>query len=269
MAPIPPAEQCCCSCDLPKGVQIISSYTVIVGTFSMLSLVMRGPADRPEESVTAQAVDSLETVYHSLALFAGLKGLMGIMFLDPRRLRLLLTYHIVELLVKTIVLVFREAEACEELRRIQNLHHNSARRMTCENARLFLFLEYTFHTVLFTYFVYIIWSLIVRLEGGEFGPRRTAFDLDQELADRAVLAEPWLFLGPADSQNSALLQRATITGGHVPNSHASGAGGAGFGAGGRQGGAPRPFSGAPRNLNEQGAEASASEPFQGTPHRLE
>jgi len=255
--PPAPAEHCCGACPLLQGVQIIASYTVVVGTFSLLSLLMKGPQDEPIQSETVQAVEFVEMLFHALAFCAGLKGLIGVMFRDPRRLRVLFFYHIGELLVKGIAFIFREAEACVELKKLQRLH-SSAKKMDCQSARIAFLLEFSIHAVLFSYFAYVIWSLITRLESGELGLRTTGLDLEQELADRAVLADPWLFMGAGDT--SALLQTrpplsTPLTGGGA-NSR-------------QQGGAPRPFSGAPRNLNERDGQPAPNEPFQGTPHRLE
>lgn len=257
----PPAEHCCCACPLLQGVQIIASYTVVVGTYNLLSLLMRGPADEPAQSESLQVVSFLETVYHTLAFFAGLKGLIGIMFRDSRRLRVLFLYNIGDLLVKSVTLIFREAEACDELRKRHSLHPTAV-PMNCETARVLVMTEYVIHTALFAYFVYVIWSLITRLESGELGLRR-GMDMDQELADRAVLVDPWLFIGAGDASNS-LMSRAPL----VPGAPQAGAGERGAAAG-RGGGVPRPFSGAPRNLDERGQQPASSEPFQGTAHRLE
>mmetsp|Transcript_40052 Transcript_40052/g.101737 ORF Transcript_40052/g.101737 Transcript_40052/m.101737 type:complete len:261 (+) Transcript_40052:105-887(+) len=259
--PLQPAENCCGACPLLQGVQIIASYTVVVGTFSLLSLLMKWPADKPVASESMQVVEFLETVYHTLAFFAGLKGLIGVMFRDSRRLRVLFLYHLGELIVKGIAVIVMEAEACEELRRLQRLH-KTAENADCQKARIELFLEFCIHGALFSYFAYVIWSLVSRLESGELGRRGGLGDLDQELADRGVLADPWLFMGSSDTQH-ALLQRAPLT-----STLTEGAGSRG---GGRSAGsgAPRPFSGAPRNLNERGEQPSPNEPFQGTPHRLD
>jgi len=252
--PLQPAESCCGACPLLQGVQIIASYTVVVGTFSLLSLLMKGPADKPVASESMQVVEFLERVYHTLAFFAGLKGLIGVMFRDSRRLRVLFLYHLGELIVKGIAVILREAEACEELRRLQRLH-KTAENVDCQTAQIGLLLEFCIHGALFSYFAYVIWSLVSRLESGELGRRGGLGELDQELAERGVLADPWLFMGSGD----ALLQRAPLT-----STLTEGAGGRGAGSG-----APRPFSGVPRNLNERGEQPSPNEPFQGTPHRLE
>mmetsp|Transcript_77346 Transcript_77346/g.195321 ORF Transcript_77346/g.195321 Transcript_77346/m.195321 type:complete len:217 (-) Transcript_77346:170-820(-) len=216
---------------------------------------MRGPAEKPIQSETVQAVEFLKDVFLTLAFFAGLKGLIGVMFRDPRRLRVLFFYHVGELFVKGIAFIFREAEACVELKKLQRLH-SSAKKMDCQSARFFFLLEFSIHAVLFSYFAYVIWSLVTRLESGELGLRRTGLDLEQELADRAVLADPWLFMGTGDA--SALLQNRPPLSTPLTGANSR-----------QQGGAPRPFSGAPRNLNERGGEPAPNEPFQGTPHRLE
>jgi len=252
MAPRP-AENCCGFCPLPQGVQIIASYIVVVGMFSFLSLFMHSPskAGQPESLAIVQGC---QTVVHTFALFAGFKGLVGIMLNDPGRLRSLLRYQVAELTMSCIAFVCKEVEACTELRRLQRLRRPpaGAPHMSCGIARLRLLVEFTIISSLLSYFAFIVWSLIARMEAGELGPRPPFLDLDgeHELADRAGLADPWL------------------SGGMVPLAGLAGGGGVAAAAGADGAGAPRPFSGAPRRLAEQQA-PEACEPFAGTPHRLE
>lgn len=265
-----PAEVCCGTCPIVKGVQILASYTVVVGMFSVLSLLMqRPPDDKPVASDTMQAVEFIAELYHTLSFFAGLKGLIGIMLRDARRLRVLLLYHIGDLVMRTVKVIFREIEACEELKRLQQLHKagsgDSAEvaaaaelgKVDCQSARMVFFVEYVLRIGMYAYFTYVIWSLIYRLESGDMSVRRGGLDdLEAELADRSGLGDSW-FVSGGDATN-ALLQRGPLT---APLNE---------GGQGRRGapGAPRPFSGEPRNLSEQG-EQSPGAPFQGTPHRLE
>lgn len=229
---------------------MLSSYTVVVGGFSVLSLLTGRSREAAGESVLSALIDCVQTFVHSLALLAGLKGLVGIMYRDPRRLRTLLIYHIGEVAMRTVAVVFRVAEACDELKRLQRLH--KMMKIDCASARMALVAEYCIHATLFSYFIYIIWSLIVRLEAGELG-RPQLFD--HELADRAGLTEsfpPWFFMGHpgGDPNNATLLQQQRTP----------------LNVGGP--GAPQPFSGAPRTL-EDPSQPHGIEPFRGTPHRLE
>mmetsp|Transcript_32409 Transcript_32409/g.69424 ORF Transcript_32409/g.69424 Transcript_32409/m.69424 type:complete len:264 (-) Transcript_32409:69-860(-) len=260
-----PAETCCWTCPLLQGAQIISSYTVLVGAFSILSLLLQGPDDEVT-SETLQTVNLFDRGFHTLAFCAGMKGMIGVMFRDVRRLRVLLLYLVVEMAVKGVNVIFREVEACDELKRMEALeveraahsdnahHHHKLRFADCSWVRIALFGDFLFHTALFAYFAYILWSLIKRLEAGEF--RMSVFaDLEQELADRAVLEEPWLWSGQqegqTDNQNQSRVGAARLAG-----------------PAGRGRGLPRPFSGAPRNLSENEEQASL-QPFQGTAHRLD
>mmetsp|Transcript_81746 Transcript_81746/g.210500 ORF Transcript_81746/g.210500 Transcript_81746/m.210500 type:complete len:254 (-) Transcript_81746:151-912(-) len=248
-----PAEYCCGACPLLQGVQIIASCTVASGTYTLLSMLMRGPNDRVAQSETMAAVEFMKMIVHSFALLAGLKGLIGVMFRDPRHLRVLFLYHIVELFTMGIALIVREIEACKELDKIQRLT-KSKRTIPCSSARVALFADFCIHAILFLYFAYIIWSLMNHLEAGEMGIRPPLLGGEHELTSmggtRGDMADPWLLLGQhADAQQSLMQQRAPL------NMHGGGANSG-----------PAPFSGAPRRLTEE--ELPAAEPFRGTPHRL-
>lgn len=229
--PMPPAEQCCCVCSLPQGVQAISWYSVIVGALSMLSLLMNGLVDSPVRSRLEQAVGLLETLFHSLAFFAGLKGLLGVMFRDSKPLRTLLLYHASELVVRSVSFLFREADACSELRRLQILHR-APQDMTCETPRIAMLLTFVVHCATLLYFVYVVWSFIVRLQSGEFGHPGIGFE-DTEAFFRHGGA-----LEALDGAQPA-------------------------------GQAIQPFAGPPRSLREGGEGCIVGEAFRGEPQRLE
>lgn len=228
---------------------MIASYTVVVGLFNVLSLLTGRSGGPPGESQIITIANCVRTFVQSLALLAGLKGLVGIMHRDPRRLRLLLLYHVAEIVMHVIELVLREWEACDELQRLQRLHKSL--KFDCASYRIVYLCQYTIHVVIVCYFIYVIWSLAVRLEAGEFA-RPNLFE--HELADPNGLADswpPWFLVGHAGSENTANLlqqQRTPLTGGSS--------------------GVPTPFSGPPRTLDENPNSASV-EPFRGTPHRLE
>eukprot|EP00440_Ansanella_granifera_P072651 gb/GFBE01078838.1/.p1 GENE.gb/GFBE01078838.1/~~gb/GFBE01078838.1/.p1 ORF type:complete len:253 (+),score=44.73 gb/GFBE01078838.1/:1-759(+) len=252
MAP-QPAETCCLSCSLLQGVQVIASYTVVVGSFSMLSILVGGPKNTETQSVALTTVDFLQTMVHTLALFAGFKGLIGVLLRDAHRLRVLLLYHVCELLMSCLALIVRLAKGCQQLEHLQKLHKTKL-KLDCSSLQASLILEFAIHAALIAYFAFIIWSLATRLEAGELG--QPSLFGDQEMADRTgTLGDPWLFLQPPGSETSSILfqQRAPLSG-----VRAGGAGSAG----------PTPFSGAPRNLDDQQA-TSSPEPFSGTPYRLE
>mmetsp|Transcript_9781 Transcript_9781/g.18920 ORF Transcript_9781/g.18920 Transcript_9781/m.18920 type:complete len:248 (-) Transcript_9781:131-874(-) len=243
-----PAEHCCGACPLLQGVQIVASYTVVVGMFSLLSLLMRGPAAKhPGPPEMLLFVEWCQTFIHTVALFAGLKGLIGVMFRDPARLRTLLRYHIAELVVSSVGVVLKEVEACEELRKLRQIHKSP--KIDCTSARVLLMVEFAIHAFLFSYFAFVIWSLIARLEAGELGVRPPLLDPEHELADRSGFSDVWPLGRTAGDGNSLWMQRVPLSGG--PSAAAG----------------PQPFSGAPRTLSDQ--QAVAPEPFHGTAHRLE
>eukprot|EP00435_Cladocopium_sp_Y103_P023607 s2317_g5.t1 len=84
MAPSP-AETCCLSCTLLQGVQVISTYTVVSGSINMLGLLMNGPRSVPSHSVILATVEFLNMMLHTFALFAGFKGLIGVLLKDVVR----------------------------------------------------------------------------------------------------------------------------------------------------------------------------------------
>lgn len=241
-----PLELCCGSCPLTQGVQIIASYTVVIGTFQLLVLLMPS-AKAPKAHSEAEAlVYCIKTIFDALAFFAGLKGLIGIIFKDPRRIRMLFVYHIVNIIVECIVTVVREIEVCKDLERLQK---DSG--LDCSAVRLVYFGSFCVKVLVFSYFVYVIWSLIVRLESGEYGSPPNPFD--PEMADRGFggfgsdpFQPQWIFLGQPSHEVSSSGGQRDSTRGHANN--------------------PSPFSGAARTLPEEG---TALEPFRGTPHRLE
>jgi hypothetical protein len=227
---------------------MIASYEVVIGGFSVLSLVTGRSREAQPELLAA--IECVQKFVHALALLAGLKGLVGIMYRDPRRLRILLLYQVCDLVMQTVAIFFREIEACHELSQLKQLHKDKYSKLTCGTVRREILIEYCIRSALFSYFTYVIWSLITRLEAGEFG-RQDFFD--HELADHAALGDslpPWFFMGhPGGDDNAGFLsqQRAPLNG---PAS-----------------GMPQPFSGAPRTLDPP--QAQSIEPFRGTPHRLE
>jgi len=243
-----PAERCCGTCSLLQGVQIISSYTVVVGLFDLLSLLMRGmqPSSETGQSELVSVIQSLQTLLHALGLPAGMKGVLGIMLRDPQRLRVLYYYHFAEILMSCIAVSVREMDLCDELVRLQKLHKPV--KIGCSSARVMIFTGFCIHTLQFTYFAFCIWSLVKRLEDGEFG--RPPFIAESELVDHAGLTDPWLIMARGGNDSSSFLQqRAPLN----AQGRASG------------GSAPQPYAGEPRTLSEQ----APPEPFSGTPHRLE
>jgi len=227
---------------------MIAAYTVFIGGFCVLSLLTGRSRESAGQSETAAIIECVQTFVHSLGLLAGLKGMVGVMYRDPRRLRVLLIYHIGDLAMRGISIVFREVEACEELARLQR--QQKMLKIDCPSARVVLLVEFCIHSIFFSYVIFIIWSLIVRLEAGELGS--PPFLGEHELDDHAGESwPPWLFVGHPGETNAALLQNRTP-----------------LNTGGPAVGAPAPFSGAPRTLQDQ-PQSQGLEPFRGTPHRLE
>lgn len=238
---------------------MIASYQVVTGGFSILSLITGRSREAAGESELSAIIDCVQTFVHSLALLAGLKGLVGIMYRDSQRLRILLVYHVGELMMRSVAIVFREVEACRELKRLQELHHDKMAKIDCASARTALFAEYCIHCALFCYFMYMIWSLITRLEAGELG-RPQLFDHELGQLDRTGLGEsmpPWFFMNHQGDTNAGLLQQQRT--GLLPGLNAAS-------------GNPPPFSGEPRTLEDLHpalGSAPSIQPFRGTPHRLE
>eukprot|EP00747_Dinoflagellata_sp_TGD_P019142 gnl/TRDRNA2_/TRDRNA2_126972_c0_seq1.p1 gnl/TRDRNA2_/TRDRNA2_126972_c0~~gnl/TRDRNA2_/TRDRNA2_126972_c0_seq1.p1 ORF type:complete len:269 (+),score=36.88 gnl/TRDRNA2_/TRDRNA2_126972_c0_seq1:48-809(+) len=251
-----PAERCCGSCTLLQGVQIIASYDVVNGAVHVLWLLTGRSETVAGRSDIAIVVDSVQTFVHAMALLAGLKGLVGAVLRDARRVRMLFVYHVVELIVGCIAIIFRDAEACREIARLQRLHrkNNYWQGMDCSSIRGLLFMEFGIHLLLFSYLSYIVWSLAERLQssGGAGDLGRPPLLGDHELAERGFGGDglpPW-FLGASGGLDGDMQQqqRAPL------NLH------------GQTGSAP-PFSGQPRNLAD--ASIQGPTPFSGTPHRLE
>jgi len=288
-----PAETCCFSCPLLQGVQIIASYTVVVGVFSLMSMVTKGPAEeRAKRHELVELVAFIGMVFHAMAFFAGLKGLVGIILRDPPRLRVLLLYYIGELVVSSLAFIVTATESCDDLARVDNFQnatkqeqHHAPAKLDCTSIRLLVVAHFMLHFALFSYFAFVIWSLISRIETGDASFHRSGLDLDEELAERAMLSDPWLSIATIDPQGTMFQHRMPMAGlssSMVPRRVASG-------------GIPQPFSGIPRTMEEDGNDAggtaaqnsdhpgSAAQqqqqqpvrqqplrgPFQGTAHRLE
>ncbi|CAK9025719.1 unnamed protein product [Durusdinium trenchii] len=191
MAPSP-AETCCLSCSLLQGVQVISTYTVVFGSFNMLGVLMGGPRDIQARSVVLATVEFLKMMVHTFALFAGFKGLIGVLLKDVERLRVLMLYHVCSLLLLCLELVVGFVKGCQELEMLQKItHRKEILKMDCNTYQAQLCVKFVFQAGLMTYFAFIIWSLIVRIEAGELG--EPSLLREQELADRA-LGDPWLFV---------------------------------------------------------------------------
>eukprot|EP00434_Breviolum_minutum_P026389 symbB.v1.2.023330.t2/scaffold2128.1/size88402/8 len=176
------------------------------------------------------------------------------------RLRVLMLYHLCSLLLMCLELVVGFIKGCQELEMLQKLYHRKELlKMDCNTYQARLCVKFVFEAGLMSYFAFIIWSLIVRIEAGELG--EPSLLREQELADRA-LGDPWLFV-QTPGESATFLRRER---GHP---------------------APTPFSGVPRNLEDAEAQASLQEDgqpqsqgqgrqgrgsvdaFQGTPYRLE
>jgi hypothetical protein len=241
-----------------QGVQIVASYTVVVGVVNFLALFTGRPWTSSGESAAAAFIDSVQTLIHALALVAGLKGLVGVMLRDPQRLRVLYLYHAGELVVSCFAILFREIEACKELSKLQRAHR--VPWVDCPSARLAHLFLFTIHFCLFSYFADIGWSLVKRLEAGELG--RPPLLGDHELVDQTGLLDlfaPWPGMQHGSLQHppgSGVETGSSLLGAHRgPQANATGS-------------AP-PFSGQPRTLAEQGQPQQGLQPFTGQAHRLE
>jgi hypothetical protein len=196
-------------------------------------------------------------VMNIFALYAGLKGLIGVVLRDSRRLRVLFMYHIGQLFAILIILVLSEIEACREppinkdphpqLVTNQETAPTSApvHPLDCQTKRNFILVESCIHFVLYAYFAFMLWSLYTRLEAGELS--HSSLFGEHELADQS-LGDPWLFVGPPTGVNQSNSILSSLA---ARSRHAS----------------PEPFTGAPQTLQEQ--PLTAPEPFSGTPYRLE
>lgn len=212
---------------------MIASYTVVTGAFSVLALLTDRSKEPRGESETAAVVESIHTFVRSLALIAGLQGVVGVMLQAKWRITLLLLYQVVELLTNCVVTVFRAVEACERLALLQEA--GKLLKVDCSTVRMEIFVQFTMQTCLFSYLAFITWSLVKRLETGDLGN----FEYGLELGNRAIIEETL-----ANASNQRLLPGSSN--------------------------GPPPFSGAPRTLAEsQAQQQQTMEPFRGTPHRLE
>eukprot|EP00811_Abedinium_folium_P000729 NODE_10668_length_1336_cov_8.930521.p1 GENE.NODE_10668_length_1336_cov_8.930521~~NODE_10668_length_1336_cov_8.930521.p1 ORF type:complete len:247 (-),score=72.51 NODE_10668_length_1336_cov_8.930521:464-1204(-) len=245
--PLQPAMRFCGGFQLLQGVQVIASYTVILGAVSIFSLVTgRGEAaDMPKMVAIA---DSVQALVHAFALIAGLKGLVGIMLRDPKRIRMLLIYHVIEVVTSCIVVALRIVGACDELRLLQQKEQLKAPRMSCESARLALLSEFVLHTSLFSYCIYIIWSAMTRMGAGEYGRTPSLFG-DVGLVGLDEFNDTvgtWLTV-PPHGNTTVLRDPLNVSPMMAP-----------------------PFSGQPRTLAEPAELQSLQhEHFSGTPQRLE
>lgn len=243
-----PAERCC-GWPLVQGVQAIAFFSILGGSLSLLSLVVVGPPqstkDRPFFFVL---VEFVQQVVHTLALFSGLKGMIGVCIKDPGRIRVLLAYYIVELVVGSVAFVCSMCEVCDLISRYNEKHQNDPDNksppMDCATARNFLAVDFVLHTGIFLYFTYIIWSFLVRLVAGEYPPPPDIHLLETELTSSAFMdnSVPQIY-----AQQQGLLA----------------------GNAGRQGrGGSQAYAGEPRRLSGAAAHLPIT-PFSGTPHRLE
>eukprot|EP00913_Durusdinium_trenchii_P022056 g20726.t1 len=103
-------------------------------------------------------------------------------------------------------------------------HRKEILKMDCNTYQAQLCVKFVFQAGLMTYFAFIIWSLIVRIEAGELG--EPSLLREQDLADRA-LGDPWLFV-QTPGESATFLRRESR--GHNAT--------------------PTPFSGVPRNLED-------------------
>mmetsp|Transcript_37914 Transcript_37914/g.109050 ORF Transcript_37914/g.109050 Transcript_37914/m.109050 type:complete len:279 (-) Transcript_37914:95-931(-) len=274
-----PASRCCCRLSLLRGVQLIALYAILVGSWSILTLLTGDVTDGGDSTSPEplQSVAFLETAFHTVAFFIGLKSLKGVAFRDPWRLRILLIYFISEVIVQGVAFTVRWMEVCSDWRGLHLLH----RLMTvlpCPWRRVVLASIFVAESGLSLYLAYMVWSLIVRIEFGDIGAFRLRFAA-AELADRgATISDPWLFLSEVGAAAAAGgggtlpiigagLMAGGLTGGGV-----AGGGGA---EGSRGTGVPPPFSGQPRRL-ELAPETEAPEapppppePFRGRAQRLD
>lgn len=174
-----PAERCCNVCSLAQGVQIISTYTVIIGVINFLGLFSESSDHATDaRSDAGEVIDGVQTVVGTFALFAGLKGFVGVMLRDPGRLHVLFLYHGVYLAISCCAIVFKEQELCTILDGLKKQHslgnHTSSMRndgvrvMDCQSARTAVFIEFCIQFCVFSYFIFIIWSLMKRIEAGEW-----------------------------------------------------------------------------------------------------
>mmetsp|Transcript_88428 Transcript_88428/g.247346 ORF Transcript_88428/g.247346 Transcript_88428/m.247346 type:complete len:224 (+) Transcript_88428:105-776(+) len=191
---IRPARFCCCTCSLLKGVQLIASYTVLVGILSILTLLRKDGTGKAVASEPLRAAALSETAFHTIAFFVGLRALKAVVCCDARRLRTLLFYQVFDLGVAVFVFVVRWVEVCAEWGGLPHPYGLLA-RLPCGTRRLALVAVFAAGEVLGIHFAYVVWSLVLRIEAGELGPARDR--PGAELADvlRAFEAAPPPFFG--------------------------------------------------------------------------
>lgn len=278
MAPRPRLAETFCGCwSLLRGVQMVASYTVVISGFSMIALF--GAGRIPGQSTAVAVMQCIQRLMHMMGLFAGLKGLTGVALREPSRLRMLLIYYVMELIVNIVDMVVREAMACVDLASFQRLHpHNSTDhssqidKVECSSVRWVVFMDYTVYALFYAYVAYAIWSLMIRLEDCEFGPPASLLaGLGDHLgrgggsrnlhgSNNLALASLLMGQGANDVNAESLLEQGGLSGtaGASPSS-----------ARDVQMQSFSGFSGTPHTLAEQQQTAGASpEPFSGTPFRL-
>lgn len=211
---------------------MIASYTTVTGAFSVLALLTDRSKEPVGESEAAAVAESIHTFVRSLALIAGFQGIVGVMLQARWRLGVLLLYQIVEMVTGCLVTVFRLIQACNRLARLQDA--GKLLKVDCSTVRVEILMQFAMQTCLFSYLVFITWSLVKRLETGDLG----TFEYGLELGNRTILEDAL-----ANSSNQRLLPA---------NSNG-----------------PPPFAGAPRTLAESRVQQQTMQPFMGTPHRLE
>jgi len=211
---------------------MIASYTVVIGAFSTVALFTNGSKESRGESEVTAVVASIHNFIRSLALIAGLQGMVGVMLQVRWRLGVLLFYQVLELVTKCLVTIFRVAEACKWLARLHD--EGKLLKVDCSTVRMEMLMQFTVQTCIFSYLAFITWSLVKRLETGDL----SNFEYGLELGNRALIEETL-----ADASNQRLISGSSNR--------------------------PPPFSGAPQTLAGSPVQQQTMEPFRGTPHRLE
>eukprot|EP00435_Cladocopium_sp_Y103_P057329 s819_g19.t1 len=119
---------------------------------------------------------------------------------EHERLRVLMLYHLCALLLLCLERVVGFVKGCQELEMEKKLtHREEILKMDCNTYQVRLCIKFVLDAGLMSYFAFIIWSLIVRIEAGELG--EPSLLREQELADRA-LGDPWLFVQTPGAQRS-------------------------------------------------------------------
>lgn len=256
-----PAERCCecCGggCNLLQGVRLIATYTAVNGFFAVFALLADRSAETAGQSQEAAAVESIYSFVQAFALIAGFQGMVGVILRSKWRLTMFFLYQIIDLLTRCLAITFRVSDACHELARLQE--KGKLLQLDCHAVRTRIVVEFTIRTVLFTYFAFVTWSLVKRLETGELMPQ-TIFDEGYEMGDRAAFPDTlWGGGGGGRGDLNAVLAQQRLLAGAQGNS-----------GGGGDVEQQRPFTGAPRTMAEaQPFQQQTMEPFRGTAHRLD